>query len=79
VKQLTFLTSGEASVPGWSPDGKSIAFQEGAADGSTSQIMLMNADGSNEHAVFSDPSFRDQLRSFPPTGADSSSPGAAGR
>jgi TolB protein len=68
VRQLTFLTSGEASSPAWSPDGKSIAFVEGAADGSTIQIMLMNADGSNQHAVFSDPSFQDTLPSFSPDG-----------
>jgi TolB protein len=68
VKQLTLLASGEASVPAWSPDGKSIAFMEGAADGSTSQIMLMNADGTNQRAVFSDPSFQDILPSFSPDG-----------
>ena len=69
VKQLTFLTSGEASVPAWSPGGNSIAFQQGAADGSTSQIMLMNADGSNQRTVFSDPSYQDTLPSFSPDGS----------
>jgi Tol biopolymer transport system component len=69
VTQLTFLTSGQASSPAWSPDGKSIAFMQGAADGSTSQIMLMNADGTNQHAVFSDASFQDQYPSFSPDGS----------
>jgi Tol biopolymer transport system component len=68
VKQLTHRTTGEASTPAWSPDGKRIAFEQGAADFSTVQIWLMNADGSNKHRVFSDPSFQDQSPSFSPDG-----------
>jgi Tol biopolymer transport system component len=68
VKQLTQRTSGEASTPAWSPDGKLIAFMQGPADFSTSQFMLMNADGSNQHTVFSDPSFKDENPSFSPDG-----------
>jgi TolB protein len=69
VRQLTNVPSGEeASVPQWSPDGKSITYQQGAADAPTVQIMLMNANGSNQHAVFSDPSYQDQLPSFSPDG-----------
>jgi Tol biopolymer transport system component len=70
VQQLTSVPSGEeASVPAWSPDGNSIPFRQGATDGSTSELMLMNADGSNQHALFSDPSFQDDLPSFSPDGS----------
>jgi TolB protein len=70
VKQLTSVPAGEgAAIPAWSPDGKSIAYQQGAADGSTSELLLMNADGSNQHVVFSDPSFQDGLPSFSPDGS----------
>jgi len=70
VTQLTSVPSGQgAAVPAWSPDGKDIAFQQGATDGSTSELILMNADGSNQHVVFSDPSFQDGLPSFSPDGS----------
>src|SRR3954469_6715957 len=46
------LTNGRDSDPAWSPDGSEIAFQR-RADGS-SDIYVMNADGSGPHAVTAD-------------------------
>jgi Tol biopolymer transport system component len=69
VRQLTFLTAGAAVVPAWSPDGRSIAFEEYTADFSSAQIILMNADGSNQRVLFSDPGYQDILASFSPDGS----------
>jgi len=52
------LTTANDHTPAWSPDGSRIAFVRGAAGGdglSTSEIYVMNADGSGARAVTNDP------------------------
>jgi Tol biopolymer transport system component len=44
-KQLTHGPT-ESVNGAWSPDGKSIVFEQSAADDSRAGVMLMNADGS---------------------------------
>ena len=47
---LTRVARGSASSPVWSPDGGRIAFVRWRTDG-TSDIVVMNADGTGKHAV----------------------------
>ncbi len=49
TKQLTD-SSGNDYDPAWSPDGKQIVYTSESAQGD-SEIWLMNADGSNQHAL----------------------------
>src|SRR5438105_3155917 len=70
VQQLTFLSAGQgfACCSAWSPDGHSLVFVEG--HGSGGRLYLMNADGSNQHLLFSeDAGFTDNQPSFSPDGA----------
>jgi Tol biopolymer transport system component len=71
VLQLTFLTAdqGAAVAESWSPDGSTLVYHQRNAEGSVSQIFLMNADGSNQHLLFSDPSFLDFDPGFSPDGS----------
>lgn len=46
LKRLTD-NSARDSYPAWSPDGKKIAFASYRSDGKTTQIYVMNKDGSN--------------------------------
>ena len=71
VHQLTFLTAdqGVALIEHWSPDGTKLAFQEGNSDGSVNQIYVMNADGSDQHRLLSDPSYFDFDPNFSPDGS----------
>jgi Tol biopolymer transport system component len=73
------LTHGRTeSVNGaWSPDGKSIVFEQSAADDSRAGVMVMNADGSNVRNLTptgyqGDPSFTPDGRQivFTRTGVD---------
>jgi Tol biopolymer transport system component len=49
--QLTNNASGDAvDHPSWSPDGSQIAYAL-TTDGHTYQVHIMNADGSNDHAI----------------------------
>ncbi len=59
VRQLTFLTvhQGAALNQSWSPDGTKLVFQQRTADFSVLQIHVMNADGSNQYQLFSDPAY----------------------
>ena len=68
VRQLTFLTvdQGAALRGSWSPDGSKLVFEE--RDG-VRQIYAMNANGSNQHLLFSDPAFMDFDPSFSPDGS----------
>jgi Tol biopolymer transport system component len=70
VRQLTFLTAGQAAAldQSWSPDRSKLVFEERNGDGSVRQIFEMNADGSNQHVLISDPSFFDFYPTFSPDG-----------
>jgi Tol biopolymer transport system component len=71
VRQLTFLSAdqGAALEGAWSPDGSKLVFEQRNADGSVRQIYTINADGSNQHLLFSELSFRDFGPSFSPDGS----------
>jgi Tol biopolymer transport system component len=44
--------AGSENHPEWSADGNQIAFVHGAPDG-TSELWVINADGTDEHLVYS--------------------------
>lgn len=71
VQQLTFLTvdQGAALRQSWSPDGSKLVFERRPADVSSRDIYVMNADGSNQHVLLSDPGFRDFNPKFSPDGS----------
>jgi Tol biopolymer transport system component len=71
IRQITFLTAdqGAALREAWSPDGTKLVFERRPADGSFRQIYEVNADGSNLHQLFSDPSFFEFDPSFSPDGS----------
>jgi Tol biopolymer transport system component len=71
VRQLTFLSAGQggAVMASWSPDGKKLVFSQRNVDSSVRQIQVINADGANQHLLFSDLSFRDFWPSFSPDGS----------
>ncbi len=50
VKRLT-TEIGYDGGPFFSPDGQQICFRRFSRDGATAEIMLMNIDGSNQHAI----------------------------
>jgi TolB protein len=52
VTQLTFDEVWKDQVPDWSPDGSKIAY----AAGDPGDILVMNADGSDQHTVVGGPS-----------------------
>ena len=51
VIQLTFDDAWKDQVPDWSPDGSRIAY----AAGDPGDILVMNADGSNQHTIVGGP------------------------
>ena len=54
--QLTFDNVPKDQVPDWSPDGSQIAYTaDTSPDGNGGQIMVMNADGSGQHAITDGP------------------------
>jgi Tol biopolymer transport system component len=55
-QQLTNDSYGHRS-PSWSPDGSEIIYSADVNADGIQQIMAMNADGSNQHAVTNDPLF----------------------
>jgi TolB protein len=71
VRQITSFTveEGAALRQAWSPDGTKLVFERRPADGSFRQIYEVNADGSNLHQLFSDPSYFDFDPSFSPDGS----------
>src|SRR5262249_675586 len=73
--------------PAWSPDGTKIAWihvEDADADENTigSQVWIMNADGSNAHALTTDAPIKDQLPGWSPDGTkiayESGDPGLGG-
>jgi Tol biopolymer transport system component len=70
IRQLTSLTNdqGAALSQSWSPDGSKLVFERRPADFSFRDIYMMNADGSNQHALTNDPGFRDFDPKFSPDG-----------
>jgi Tol biopolymer transport system component len=49
-KRLTFFGTRGAYAPDWSPDGKQIAFADGAFAGNA-DIYVMNADGTDQTRI----------------------------
>ena len=49
--QLTFDDACKDQVPDWSPDGSKIAY----AAGDPGDVLVMNADGSNQHTLVGGP------------------------
>lgn len=72
LKQLTsFAINGNtAYLPSWSPDGQLLVFQLTPVDPVTSQLWIMNGDGTNQRQLLNDPSFFDGQPSFSPDGAE---------
>jgi len=71
VHQLTFLTAaeGHALFENWSADGTRLVFEEANPDFSLERIFVMNADGSNQHLLLSDPAYHHLFPSFSPDGS----------
>src|SRR5213594_2271597 len=68
IKQLTHVgPDGLASWPAWSADGKQIVFEFRPPD-RIPQIWVMNADGSDQHLVFTEQDFGENRPSFSPDG-----------
>jgi Tol biopolymer transport system component len=70
VRQLTFFgPNGFAYAQSWSSDGRKLVFAA-TASASTAPIQLwvMNADGSDQRQLLSDPSFLDTYPGFSPDG-----------
>jgi Tol biopolymer transport system component len=55
-RQLTSFSGNQfvANSAQWSPDGRQLVFPIGTNNPVPGQIWVMNADGSNQHAVFTD-------------------------
>lgn len=49
-RQLTNARGAEA-WPAWSPDGRKILYAQGAGVGEIQKLMVMEADGSSQHAI----------------------------
>jgi TolB protein len=52
----------------WSPDGRQLVFPVGTGNPVPGQIWVMNADGSNQHVVFTDSANLDFNTTFSPDG-----------
>jgi Tol biopolymer transport system component len=71
VRQLTSLgADSSASWEFWSPDGKQLVFTEFNPPDFLGQLWLMNADGSNQHVLLTEPDFDDSRSSFSPDGTN---------
>ena len=71
LRQLTTYdgSSGVASWPSWSADGRSIVFNAFLAPDFLGQVWVMNADGSNQHSVLAQTDFSNERPSFSPDGS----------
>ena len=90
VTPLTSCSGGKPGCsnqyPAWSPDGSQIAYihaDDADADGNpvNEQVWVMDADGSNAHALTTDAAPKDQLPDWSPDGtqiAYQSGPGGSG-
>ena len=69
-RQLTSLSQNQFVANGaqWSPDGRQLVFPVVTNNPVPGQIWVMNADGSNQHAVFTDPNHIDFNTTFSPDG-----------
>jgi TolB protein len=69
-RQLTSLSQTQfiANAAQWSPDGRQLVFPVVTNNPVPGQIWVMNADGSNQHAVFTDPNNLDLNATFSPDG-----------
>ena len=69
VQQLTFLGPDNAAFwQSWSADGQQIVFSEYLAPDFIGQLWVMNADGSNQHLLLSEPDYDHDAPSFSPDG-----------
>jgi Tol biopolymer transport system component len=70
VRQLTFFgPNGFACCHSWSADGRQLVFVANATPNvGPAQLWIIDADGSNQHSVFNDPSFLDSFPGFSPDG-----------
>lgn len=72
VQQLTYLQNadGAALQASWSADGAKVVFRERPSDTSklSRGLYLMNADGSKQHLLYTDPSNGEFAPSFSPDG-----------
>jgi Tol biopolymer transport system component len=66
LRQLTHITNGDANSADWSPDGRLIAFD--IENEETSNVAIMNADGSNLRVLPHPDGFREVDPSFTPDG-----------
>jgi Tol biopolymer transport system component len=65
VRQLTTLSDDNPAFwANWSPDGKHLVFSEFPPPDGFEQLSMMNADGSNQHTLVSDPGYDDEAPSF---------------
>lgn len=69
-RQLTSLPQNQfvANSAQWSPDGRQLVFPVITNNPVPGQIWVMNADGSNQHAVFTDSNHIDFNTTFSPDG-----------
>jgi Tol biopolymer transport system component len=71
IQQLTNLGPGGGAAfwQSWSPDGQKIVFDEYLPPNFSGQLWIMNADGTQQRQLLSDPNFSDNAPSFSPDGA----------
>lgn len=65
AQKLT-TSPGTDILPAWSPDGSQIAFLSNRTG--TMQVWVMNADATNQHALTTDATVKDQLPDWSPDG-----------